>query len=164
MRHSPTPAHTIRRISTDTFRVRNTTHTEGFTMGLENNVGLRNVRQVKNDCACNLPKVDMHVGIQAGKTELGRGEWSVFMRNHEPFPIFVTMATGEGKDCKPEDFDTAVRDLKICPGETAELKLPRCGNGVEYDAPYRIVARNQKAAVVGEVTGEFPADPKHPRC
>ncbi|HEY4220479.1 MAG TPA: hypothetical protein VGO62_04035 [Myxococcota bacterium] len=129
-------------------------------MGLEN-VGFRAARPVNNnDCGCELPKVNLAVAINAGKTEIGRGEWSVHMRNHEPFPIYVTMATGEDHECKPEDYDTAVRDLKICPGETAELKLPRCGNGVEYAAPYRIVARNQKAAVVGEVTGEFPANAK----
>lgn len=127
-------------------------------MGLEN-VGLRAARPV-NACDSNLPKVDMQVGISASKTELGRGEWSVALRNREAFPIYVTFATGEGKDCKVEDFDTAARDVKICPGETASLKLPRCGNGVEYSAPYRIVARNQQAAVVGEVQGEFPKDAK----
>ncbi len=114
-----------------------------------------------DDCGCNLPKVDVGISIRATKTELGRGEWTVQFANRECFPVFLTMASGDaahGHDGPAEDFDTECRDLKVCPGETASIKIPRCGNGVEYNAPFRVTARNQRAAVVGELKGEFPRD------
>ncbi len=113
-----------------------------------------------NDCGCKEPKVNVDVAIRATKTELGRGEWTVAFKNNECFPVYLTMATADDKAAKPEDYDTEVRDLKVCPGEAASIKIPRCGNGVEYSSPYRVTARNQKAVVVGEVFGEFPRDAK----
>ena len=118
----------------------------------------RPLAAVKGACDCDLPKCNVDVAIRASKTELGRGEWTVAFKNNECFPVFLTMATADDKDCHPEDYITEVRDLKVCPGEAASIKIPRCGNGVEYASPYRVTARNPKAQVVGEVKGEFPKD------